>query len=202
VAKNQTQDEHAMADTATNPPGPGEPKLLGPFLGYVTPQSIKIWLQLEGERKTIYVSLHIENVDAPQSAAGILNLRPEALFTDCITIDGLRPDTRYFYKLWTNPAHSLPLDLHGLTEKDLQFRTLSEDTNAQIDFLLMSCHNPTVSSADGFDGHAVWADLPQIISRESNKSVRFALLVGDQVYADDWEKQVLTEPNADARLRF
>jgi phosphodiesterase/alkaline phosphatase D-like protein len=66
----------------------------------------------------------------------------------------------------------------------------------------MSCHNPTVSGADGFDGHAVWADLPQIISRESNKSVRFVLLVGDQAYADDWETQLLDEPNADARLRL
>jgi phosphodiesterase/alkaline phosphatase D-like protein len=191
-----------MTDTAQNTSSPSEPKLLGPFLGYVTSHSIKIWLHLEGERRTIYVSLHAENVDAPQEAAGALNIRPEALFTDCITMEGLRPDTRYFYKLWTNPAHSLPLDLQGLTEKDLQFRTLSEDTSAQIDFLLMSCHNPTVSGVDGFDGHAVWADLPQIISRESNKCIRFALLVGDQVYADDWEKRVLAEPNADARLRL
>jgi hypothetical protein len=28
--------------------------LLGPFLGHVTPHSIRIWLHLEGERQTIY----------------------------------------------------------------------------------------------------------------------------------------------------
>jgi hypothetical protein len=151
--------------------GPGRAKLLGPFLGFVTSHSIKIWLHLESKPQTIYVSLHEGNVKAPQAAAGVLNLRKENLFTDCITIEGLRADTRYFYKLWTDPQHLLSLDRQGLTEKDLQFRTLSDDTNAQIDFLLMSCHNPTVSGADGFDGHAVWADLPQIISRESNKSV-------------------------------
>jgi len=189
-----------MTDTVPNTSSPSETMLLGPFLGHVTPHSIRIWLHLEGERQTIYASLHEGEVGAPQAAAGVLNLRADKFFTDCITVDGLRPDTRYFYKLWTDPAHSLPLDLQGLTEKELQFRTLSEDANRQIDFLLMSCHNPTVSGADGFDGHAVWADLPQIISRESNKSVRFALLVGDQVYADDWEKQVLAEPNADARM--
>jgi hypothetical protein len=191
-----------MASTATNTLAPEEPKLLGPFLGYVTSHSIKIWLHLESKPQTIYVSLHEGNVKAPQAAAGVLNLRKENLFTDCITIEGLRADTRYFYKLWTDPQHLLSLDLQGLTEKDLQFCTLSDDTNAQIDFLLMSCHNPTVSGADGFDGHAVWADLPQIISRESNKSVRFVLLVGDQAYADDWETQLLDEPNADARLRL
>lgn len=191
-----------MTDTVPNTSSASETMLLGPFLGHVTPHSIRIWLHLEGERPTIYASLHEGDVNAPQAATGVLNLRAEKFFTDCVTVDGLQPDTRYFYKLWTDPAHSLPLDLQGLTEKELQFRTLSEDANAQIDFLLMSCHNPTVSGADGFDGHAVWADLPQIISRESNKSVRFALLVGDQVYADDWEKRVLAEPNADARMRL
>jgi phosphodiesterase/alkaline phosphatase D-like protein len=103
-----------MTATAQSTSSPSEPQLLGPFLGYVTPHSIMIWLHLEGERRTIYVSLHAEKVDAPQVTAGVLNLRPEKLFADCITIDGLRPDTRYFYKLWTNPAHSVPLDAFGL----------------------------------------------------------------------------------------
>src|SRR5436190_2179256 len=187
--------------TERAPPSPGEPRLLGPFLGHVTANSIEIWLHLESNREQIYVSLHEADVTGPTVATGQLTLRKQEFFTDTVTIDGLRPDTRYFYKLWTDPARSLPLDLDGLTESDLKFRTLSEDANAQIDFLLMSCHNPSVSGADGFDGHAVWADLPQIISGESNRSVRFALLVGDQVYADDWEKRGLSEPDADRRMR-
>jgi hypothetical protein len=191
-----------MPDRAQDTSTLSEPKLLGPFLGHVTPHSIKIWLHLEGELQTIYVSLHEGDVKGPQVAVGVLNLRPEKLFTDCTSVEGLRPDTKYFYKLWTDPAHSLPLGLEGLTQGDLNFHTLSEDSKAQIDFLLMSCHNPTVSGADGFDGHAVWADLPQIVARDSNKRVRFALLVGDQVYADDWEKRALAEPDANARLRL
>jgi hypothetical protein len=126
-----------MTDTVQNAAGLNETKLLGPFLGYVTPRSIKIWLHFEADLPTVYVSLHEGTVGAPQTAAGApqtaagaLKLRAEKLFTDCITIEGLRPDTRYFYRLWTDPAHSLPLDLQGLTDADLQFRTLSEDTNA------------------------------------------------------------------------
>jgi alkaline phosphatase D len=119
-----------------------------------------------------------------------------------VTISGLQPNTRYFYKLWTNPAHSLRLPLDGLTEEDLHFRTLSADPNEQVDFIIMSCHNPTVSEADGFERHAVWADLPQIIGRDSNKSVRFALLVGDQVYADDWQDRILKEESEEGRLRL
>jgi len=188
-----------MSDVSAQVP---ESKLLGPFLGHVTTNSVKLWLHLEGEHQTAYVTVQPGDANAAPAATGVLRFNAEKLFADCITIEGLRPNTKYLYKLWINPAHSVPLDLQGLTEKDLQFWTLSDDPNAQTDFLLMSCHNPTVSELDGFDGHALWADLPQIISRDSNKSVRFALLVGDQVYADDWEKQALSEPNDDKRLRI
>jgi phosphodiesterase/alkaline phosphatase D-like protein len=180
---------------------PNEPKLLGPFLGHVTANSIKIWLHFEGSHEVIYVTLHPNAPDTREFTSATLTLRQERLFTDCVTIEGLSPDTKYFYRLWTNQAHSLPLPLQGLTEKDLNFRTLSADPNAQIDFVVMSCHNPTVSQLDGFEGHAVWADLPQIIARESNEKVRFALLVGDQVYADEWQDKILQEETEDGRLR-
>ena len=179
-----------------------EAKLLGPFLGSVTSRSVKVWLHCESERKSIYVTMHPKSVDAPAAGRAVLNLSAERFFTDCVTIDGLEPDTNYFYKLWTNPTPSIPLNLEGLQEKDLHFHTLSEDNAAQIDFLVMSCHNPTVARQDGFDGHAVWADIPQIISRESNRSVRFALLVGDQVYADDWEVQILSAKSKEERIRL
>jgi hypothetical protein len=60
-----------MSDTSS----PTELKLLGPFLGYVTPHSIKIWLHLEGEQRSIYVSLHEGEVKATRAVAGVLDLR-------------------------------------------------------------------------------------------------------------------------------
>lgn len=191
-----------MTDISDTPVTAEEPKILGPFLGQVTSHSIKIWLHLERKNNNIYVSLHPVTHDAAAEAFGLLTLLPEKLFTDCVTIDGLRPNTRYFYRLWTNEARSIPLNLDGLTEKELCFYTLSENTDDQIDFLIMSCHNPTVAEQDGFDGHAVWADIPQIIAGESNRRVRLALLVGDQVYADDWQERLLAEPNEEARRRL
>lgn len=176
-----------------------KPKLLGPFLGYVTPVSVKVWLHIEGGPAEAYVTLHPGTVDAPTSASGKLVFGKDRLWTDCVTISGLSENTRYYYKLWTNPAHSIPLDLQGLTDKELTFRTISANVDAPIDFLMMSCHNPTVAREDGFDGHAVWADIPQIIAGESNKNVRFALLVGDQVYADEWQERVLAAKTDDER---
>lgn len=178
-----------------------EPTLLGPFLGHVTTNSIKIWLHFEGAHRTVYVTLHPTTVDAPAAKSAKLELQADNLFTDCVTIEGLQPKTKYFYKLWTDPKNTKPFPLDGLEENELRFWTLSDDPNEQIDFVVMSCHNPTVSGADGYDGHAVWADIPQIIARDNNDKVRFALLVGDQIYADDWESLILEEKTEEARVR-
>lgn len=177
-----------------------EPTLLGPFLGHVTSDSIRIWLHLERPGTRVFVTVHKGELEAAEAGSAEIALEAARLFAGCVTIAGLEPDTLYFYRLWTNEAHSLPLALEGLADDELHFRTLSADPGEQVDFLLLSCHNPTVAGADGFDGHAVWADLPQIISRESNKDVRFALLIGDQVYADEWEDRVLKEQDEQARL--
>jgi hypothetical protein len=183
-------------------PGPATSILLGPFLGYVTTNTVKVWLHFEGQHNQIYLTFHARILSEPTSATGTLTLRKEQLWTDCVTVAGLTPDTRYYYKLWTNPACSIPLDLQGLKEGELCFRTLSDSDDAQIDFLLMSCHNPTVSKADGFEGYAVWADIPQIIAGESNRNVRFALLIGDQVYADDWQDRILAAKSDEERTQL
>jgi phosphodiesterase/alkaline phosphatase D-like protein len=188
---NKTTPTNAMSD---------EPTFLGPFLGHVTTGSIKIWLHLEGSYEIVYITVHAERVDAPQVATAILTLRAEKLFTDCATIAGLQPDTRYFYKLWTNDAFSDPLPLGELKDVELQFWTLPTNPNERIDFVVMSCHDPTVATADGYEGHGVWADLPQIIAR--NDRIRFALLVGDQVYADEHKDAILAESSDEKRLRY
>lgn len=191
-----------MSNGGTEEKKQSEVALLGPFLGHVTADSIKIWLHLERTDAKAFVSVHAGSLKSDAIATAEFKLAPSNLFTDCVTIGGLTADTLYFYRLWTNEAQSIPLDLAGLDDGELHFRTLSSNPDDQVDFLLMSCHNPTVSAADGFDGHAVWADLPQIVGRESNKNVRFALLVGDQIYADEWEAALLEEEGEQARLRL
>lgn len=192
-----------MNDTLTPAPVEADAELghlLGPFLGHVTQSTIKVWLHLEGGPGALWVTAHADNPTAEPATSHRLEFSPARLFTDCAELSGLAADTHYFYRFWTNAAASVPFDIEGLTGDDLHFWTLSADPNAQIDFLVMSCHNPTVAQADGFDGHAVWADLPQIISRHSNRNVRFALLVGDQVYADDWQQRVLAAKEHAERL--
>jgi hypothetical protein len=179
----------------------GDLTMLGPFLGHVTTSSIKIWLHLErADTQRVFISLHPGKLGAPAAATAELAFAPDNVFTDCATVTGLTPDTRYFYRLWRDATHSDPLPLDGLKDEELRFWTLSDDPERQIDFVVMSCHNPTVATADGHEGFAMWADLPQVIARESNNAVRFALLVGDQVYGDDWEDRLLGEPTEQGRL--
>lgn len=175
-------------------------KLMGPFLGHVTPTSIKVWLHIEGLPE-VYVTVR-QDMAGVINATGCLLLKPENLWTDCITLEGLQPDTAYHYQLWLDSACSKPMDLQGLKVAELRFQTLSDRPDEQVDFLVMSCHNPETSKLDGADGFAVWADIPQIISTESNKKVRFAILGGDQVYADAWQAQILSAKTHQERLKI
>ncbi len=191
-----------VTDAAPVQASPAGPTMLGPFLGFVTERSIKIWLHLQGGPAEVFVSVHRESEPPPTEPSGLLKFAAERLWTDWTTIGGLQPGTEYVYGLWLNAACSVPLPLQGLRLSELRFKTIPEEADAQLDFLMMSCHNPAVALQDGFEGHGVWADIPQIIAQDSNKNVRFALLVGDQVYADDWKKKLLEAPDHATRLKL
>jgi hypothetical protein len=128
------------------------------------------------------------------------------LGTGVVTIHGLSANTQYSYQLWQDAAHTIKLNLNpslsedvpetnpeaALQPEDLYFWTLPNDGyGRQLDFLLMSCHKPETSTSDGYQGFGVWRQLPTIMKENAN--VRFAILAGDQIYADDVEAQVLAE---------
>ena len=177
---------------------PTDSHLLGPFIGNVTASTATIWIQIpnlvKDETRTVFVTLHEGAVDTQATMAGVINATYDALNVGVVRFDGLKPDTVYFYKLWTDAEHKAALDTNGLAEGDLHFQTLPIDGfNDHLDFLLMSCHNPGNTPKDGADGFAVWARIPDII--KENQNVRFAILAGDQIYADEVEARVLGEPD-------
>src|SRR5437660_5348863 len=176
---------------------PKASQLLGPFIGNVTSSSAMIWLQSPhlagGEIHTVFVTLHEAGASAPIEFARAAAAAYDNLNVGTVKFDGLEPDTVYYYKLWQDEERATPLDLNGLTENDLHFRTLPQNGfDDQLDFLLMSCHNPGTSPGDGADGFAVWARIPEIIAE--NQNVRFALLAGDQVYGDEIETELKKAP--------
>jgi hypothetical protein len=140
--------------------------------------------------------------------AGVIHCLKSHFGTGVVTIRDLEPNTKYSYQLWQDEAHTIKLNLNpsltdqdrerhpqkGLQPDDLFFWTLPEDGyGRQLDFLLMTCHNPGTKHSDGFEGFAVWNRIPDIIATEQNANVRFAILAGDQIYADEIETEVLNE---------
>ncbi len=175
------------------------PNLIGPFVGSITDSSVKIWLYItagnhEKQIASVYVTLHEENIESSPFQSQKIELSDETLGVGIGKFNSLKPDSLYFYRLWTDENRSVSLDLQGLALTDLYFRTLPENGyKEQLDFLLMSCHNPETAKDDGYEGFAVWRQIPEIMSQ--NKNVRFAVLAGDQMYGDDVETEVLSEHN-------
>lgn len=178
-------------------------QLLGPFIGHTTATETRIWLHMAdleaGERRTLYVTVHLERATTRALQRVPLVLSGEECGVGVVTLSGLEPDTLYAYRLWWDESGLAPVDLKGLEPGDTCFRTLPrEGFEHQLDFLVTSCHNPETAALDGMNGFAVWSQIPDIIAY--NKNVRFMLLIGDQVYADGIERRALREKNPRRRL--
>lgn len=178
-------------------------RLLGPFIGHTTDTETRLWVHMAdlkpGERRTLYVTVHLGLSSARALQRLPLVLSEEDCGVGTVTVSGLEPDTLYAYRLWWDESALAAVDLEGLTPEDTCFRTLPRGGfEQQLDFLVMSCHNPETAVRDGQNGFAVWAQLPDIISH--NRNVRFALLIGDQIYADDVERKARREKDPRKRV--
>jgi phosphodiesterase/alkaline phosphatase D-like protein len=167
--------------------------ILGPFLGHVTDVSIKIWL-FSKKHKTLWVEVLKDNIKIEvKNDENILNFQEKKCFADVVEVRGLEANTKYSYRIIDENDNSI--DLEGLVDEDLFFRTLpsnlEKEESSRLDFLLMSCHNPdkVAHSRDNSDGYEVWKTIPNILN-ENSENVRFAILGGDQVYADDWKSEL------------
>ena len=165
--------------------------------------------EAEARQKPVRITI----IDNPEEAKrGVIKCAREDFGTGTATIANLEQNSKYSYQLWQdeNCKIALALDTRSLEDRDqkkdflkaedLYFWTLPEDGFwRQLDFLLMSCHHPETKKDDGHNGFAVWHQIPSIIDEEQNGNVRFAILAGDQIYADDVEAKVLKEPDPKKR---
>ena len=162
--------------------------------------------RFEKDQKREPLVVNVKGADPVKSA--VIRCLQSDLGTGVVTIGNLNANTKYSYQLWQDEAHTIRLNLNPslsdqdeksdppkvLQPEDLFFWTLPEDGyGRQLDFLLMTCHHPGTKKDDGFDGFAVWNRIPDIIATEQNANVRFAILAGDQIYADEIETKVLDE---------
>jgi alkaline phosphatase D len=94
----------ALASAALRPlrgfaAAPGYPRLMeGPMIGAVTADSITFWGRASGEFD-VDVEYSTDDTLASPVRSAPVRARPDEDFTVCVTITGLAPATRYFYRL-------------------------------------------------------------------------------------------------------
>lgn len=175
---------------------------IGPFVGFTSSSTAKLWLykcDLEkDETISFVVTLHEGTPNSLTAKTANLYLNANSHNCGTVVFSDLKPDTTYYYKIWSSINCAVEFD--GLDFRDLFFRTFPQDqNNERIDFIVMSCNDPTTMTNDGHDGYGVWSKINEI---RKHNDVRFALLAGDQVYADKVEPSVLNEESAEERKRF
>lgn len=182
-------------------------RTLGPFIGHTTTVSTKIWIYTEAHQK-LFIQIY-KNGEKIKSAQ--LNFSEE-LPAACVEIKELQPNQKYNYKLFIDENENEQLQIDSLLDEDLYFYTMPEELERgyRYDFVVMSCHNPVEAENKGYQNTSwnVWQTLPQIINETTRKAnaisecrVLFALLIGDQIYADDVEREVLLEADPKKRIR-
>jgi len=179
--------------------------IIGPFIGHTTSCTTTVWICAPKVQKSAPLTLHLTILEAlgdlnPHSQYEI-QLTSATLGTAIVTVANLKPNTIYYYEVsMDSERRRLVPDLE---KSDLFFRTLPSESDSlnRLDFLLISCHNPTKSKDDGEDGFRMWSAIPQII-KENENNIRFAILGGDQIYADDWENRLLQATSLRERVKL
>lgn len=182
-------------------------KILGPFIGHTTTVSSKIWIYTEKYQK-LFLGIYQNDTEIKSAEFNFVGQIPAS----CVEIKDLKPNQKYFYKIFIDENHKEQLRIDSLTDSDLYFYTMPEElaNGYRYDFLVMSCHNPVEAGIRGYKNKewAVWQTLPQIIEETTQNArgdtgyrVLFALLIGDQIYADAIEREVLQETDQNQRIK-
>ena len=150
---------------------------LGPIVGHVTSSSARIWARLTApgsSRLRLF-----QGTDRGREVGSGFSAKAKESMGNALVFDvaGLEAETRYFYDVENGDGISLlPRE-----RSDLSFKTApAESTRTSLKFGLISCNNPRVGPvATRFD---VWKRMKTVFAEQD---VRFLILAGDQLYADD-----------------
>jgi alkaline phosphatase D len=150
-----------------------------PMLGDVTPSSARLWVKTRAAAKVQWVLSTNMNLSNPQKSKVIL-LEASHQFSHIFKVDGLMPETEYFYNVLINgkPVLEKPLP---------SFTTVPEDEN-HIRIAVTSClgHQPS-------DSEGGWEDL-------ASRHFDLLILLGDQHYADTTDPKILRKQYLKYRL--
>lgn len=147
--------------------------ILGPLVGGVHPYGARLWARADAQTMLYaWVGQQPDLRDARYVGAALLTA--ETGFAGVVEVQGLQPNTRYHYALLLEEGPPDPAAGPYPT-----FVTAPEpEQPVPFAFAFGSCFLPRVP-----EDERIFMALNRAREQED---VRFALLLGDQVYADDW----------------
>lgn len=144
-------------------------RILGPIIGDLRHDHVKLWARSDGAGR-LHAWLDTDpNFANPRRAGFSDPLTAESGYAGVVSVDGLRPETTYFYALtFENRPPAAP---------DGQFTTLPQPgTPRTLRFAFGSCFLP--SSPESGE------TFRQIETLHQESGLSFLLMLGDQIYAD------------------
>jgi alkaline phosphatase D len=161
--------------------------ILGPIIGGLTDTETYIWGRTDGPA-TLYawIGQKPDLSDLTQPTAKSLPLAAESGFAGIVPINGLQPETEYYYTVTLDDTLDNPL-----VYPYPKFSTFPEDREARsFSFVFGSCFLPKDKT-----GGAIFdriSGLRALRASEPDKDLRFLLLTGDQIYADAYGRNGLS----------
>jgi phosphodiesterase/alkaline phosphatase D-like protein len=152
--------------------------ILGPVIGGLSDTTANLWARADGPgRLRAWLGRRADFSDAAP-AGQTLPLRAEDGFAGVALLEELRRETTYYY--------AVTLTGRRPVQPDGQFTTFpAPEKMRPFSFAFGSCFCPG-KIADG----GIFASLDahrRAAENDDAKKLRFTLLIGDQVYADDWK---------------
>jgi alkaline phosphatase D len=146
--------------------------LLGPLVGGLSFDRANLWGRAAGPGRLHAWVGRKEDLSDARPAGTSLPLQAENGFAGVVPVEGLSPETTYYYALRLGPGAPVYPD-GRFTTFPLPLQPVS------FNFALGSCFRPGPG-----DNGRTFEDLAQ---RAQAEDLRFLLMTGDQIYADEWK---------------
>lgn len=147
--------------------------ILGPLVGGLTHHSANLWARSDGAA-ILYAWLGQKTDLSDSKLAGTsLPLDGRTGFAGVVPLNGLKPETRYYYALTTSEHKPPPAEYPAFTT----FPPPGEKRS--FAFVFGSCFRPqNENGGEAFDVIEQW---------RQKENLSFMLMLGDQIYADAWK---------------
>lgn len=149
--------------------------ILGPIVGGLSHKRAHVWGRADGPGILSAWLGRAPDLRDARMAAQSLPLRAEDGYAGVAPLSGLSPDTMYYY--WLTLEETPPAPGEGPYPHFLSFPLPGQPR--AFNFVFGSCFRP-----ENENGGAIFRQIAERIPRDL---LRFWLLIGDQIYADDYD---------------